>query len=189
MSKHLLSLRFQNEYESKRFSMKRNYQEEFCDALVAETRRRLFEESIPRIKKCLDLLTEDEIWYKPNANSNSVGNIILHLCGNVRQWLGTGLGKLPKVRQRDEEFSTKGGFTKKEILEKLKKLQEMSENVLSKLTPEDLLAIHDVQVYQETGLSILVHVTEHFSYHVGQITYFVKAKKDLDTEYYPEELG
>ncbi|MGK0365309.1 MAG: putative damage-inducible protein DinB [Saprospiraceae bacterium] len=169
--------------------MKRDYPVEFCDALVAETRRRLFEESIPRIEKCMDLLTEDEIWYKPNANSNSVGNIVLHLCGNVRQWIGTGLGKLPTVRQRDEEFSTKGGLTKKEILEKLKQLQKMSEDVLSKVTPKDLLAVHNVQVYQETGLSILVHVTEHFSYHVGQITFFVKAKKDLDTGYYAENLG
>lgn len=169
--------------------MKKGYPIIFCDALVAETSRRLFEEGIPRIKKCLDLLTEDEIWYKPNENSNSVGNIILHLCGNVRQWLGAGLGKLPKVRQRDEEFSTKGGFNKKEILEKLKELQEMSEKVLSKVTHEDLLTVHDVQVYQETGLSILVHVTEHFSYHVGQITYFVKAKKDADTGYYEEDLG
>lgn len=169
--------------------MKKDYPEEFCDALIAETRRRLFEESIPRIEKCLELLTEDEIWYKANANSNSVGNIILHLCGNVRQWIGAGLGKLPKVRQRDEEFSTKGGFTKKEILEKLKQVQEMSESILSKITHEDLLAIHEVQVYQESGLSILVHVTEHFSYHVGQITYFVKAKKDLDTKYYKEDLG
>jgi len=169
--------------------MKNDYPVEFCEALVAETRRRLFEEGIPRIEKCLDLLTEEEIWYKPNANSNSVGNIILHLCGNVRQWLGAGLGKLPKVRQRDEEFSTKGGFNKKEILEKLKELQEMSENILDKISPEDLLAIHEVQVYQETGLSILVHVSEHFSYHVGQITYYVKAKKDLDTGYYKEDLG
>ena len=169
--------------------MKKDYPVEFCDALVTETRRRLFGEGIPRIAKCLDVLTEEEIWLKPNENSNSVGNIILHLCGNVRQWLGAGLGKLPKVRQRDEEFSTKGGFNKKEILEKLKELQEMSESVLDKVTAEDLLTVHEVQVYQETGLSILVHVTEHFSYHVGQITYFVKAKKDLDTKYYKEDLG
>jgi len=182
-------LRFQNEYECKRFSMKRDYRIEFCAALVTETRRRLIEESIPRIEKCLGLLTEEELWYKPNANSNSVGNIILHLCGNVRQWLGAGLGNLPKIRRRDEEFSTKGGFNKKELLEKLKEVQKMSEEVLAKLTPDDLLATHEVQVYQETGLSILVHVTEHFSYHVGQITYFVKAKKDLDTGYYEENLS
>jgi uncharacterized damage-inducible protein DinB len=169
--------------------MKKDYPIRFCDALIVETSRRLFEEGIPRIKKCLNLLTEEEIWYRPNENSNSVGNIILHLCGNVRQWLGAGLGKLPKVRKRDEEFSTKGGFNKKEILEKLEKLQEMSEDILSKVTYEDLLAVHEVQVYQETGLSILMHVTEHFSYHVGQITYFVKAKKDLDTGYYEEDLG
>lgn len=169
--------------------MKKDYPIVFCDALLTETRRRLFEEGIPRIEKCLNLLTEDEIWHKPNANSNSVGNIILHLCGNVRQWIGTGLGKLPSVRQREEEFSMKGGLNRKEILEKLNKIQEMSEAVLSKITAEDLLAVHDVQVYQETGLSILVHVTEHFSYHVGQITYFVKAKKDLDTGYYSENLG
>lgn len=169
--------------------MKNDYPKTFCDALTTETRRRLFEEGIPRIKKCLDLLTIEEIWHKPNANSNSVGNIVLHLCGNVRQWIGTGLGKLPEVRQRDEEFSHSEFLTKKKLLEKLNEIQEMSEQVLAKVSSDDLLTVHKVQVYEETGLSILVHVTEHFSYHVGQITYYVKAKKDLATAYYPENLN
>jgi len=169
--------------------MKNDYSQAFCDALIKETRRRLFEEGIPRIKKCLDLLTVEEIWLKPNENSNSIGNIILHLCGNVRQWVGAGLGKLPKVRLRDEEFAHTKQLPKEKLLEKLKNLREMSEEVLAKVQPEDLLAIHQVQVYQESGLSILVHVTEHFSYHVGQITYFVKAKKNLATGYYSENLN
>jgi uncharacterized damage-inducible protein DinB len=63
------------------------------------------------------------------------------------------------------------------------------EKVLDSITSEMLLEKHKVQVYEETGLSILVHVVEHFSYHVGQITYFVKWCKDIDTKYYEEDLG
>jgi len=70
------------------------------DALIKEVKRRLFEEGVGRIKKCLEVLNEEQIWYRPNANSNSVGNLVLHLCGNVRQWILTGLGKKEDIRQR-----------------------------------------------------------------------------------------
>lgn len=69
-----------------------NYPQQFCDALLAETRRRLFGESFPRLKKCLEQLSEEEIWHRPNPHSNSVGNLVLHLCGNARQWIASGLG-------------------------------------------------------------------------------------------------
>ena len=60
--------------------------------------QRLFEESVPRLKKCLDELTEEEVWKRPNEYSNSMGNLVLHLCGNVRQWIVSGVGKLLSIR-------------------------------------------------------------------------------------------
>lgn len=159
----------------------------FRDLLVAEVRRRLINESLPRVKKCLNELTEAEIWHKPNEHSNSVGNLILHLLGNVRQWVLSGLGGQPDHRTRSLEFSEKGPVPAGELMGRLDDLMAEVEDVLDKLTPGELLQPVQVQGYQETGLSILVHVVEHFSYHTGQITYYVKWKNNMDMGYYEGE--
>ncbi len=160
------------------------YEKQFHDALIAETKRRLFDESVPRIKKCVEQLTEPEIWYRPNGHSNSIGNLILHLCGNVRQWIISGLGKAPDHRKRQTEFDERGPVPLPQLLAELDALMAEVDTVLDSLEPADLLQLHPVQVFEESGLSILVHVVEHFSYHTGQITYAVKALKDMDMGYY-----
>ena len=157
--------------------------------LVAETKRRLFTEGIPRIEQCLAELSDTDIWYRPNENSNSVGNLVLHLCGNVRQWIVAGLGEAVDTRTRDVEFAEKGPISTEVLFKMLEELENDAEAVLNNLTEEDLIKKHKVQVYQETGVSVLVHVVEHFSYHVGQITYFTKWRKNIDTGYYTEDLG
>lgn len=162
----------------------------FAQLLLAEARRRLLEESIPRLRACLERLSEEDIWYRPNARSNSVGNLVLHLAGNVRQWLGSGLGKLPDERQRSGEFSETGPLPKADLYRRLDETAALIESILDATTAEALLQTHPVQCYQENGVSILVHVIEHFSYHVGQVTYFTKARLDVDTGYYAgQNLG
>ncbi len=156
-------------------------------ALVAEFRRRVMDESVPRLKKCLAELTEAEVWQRPNPNSNAVGNLVLHLCGNARQWVLTGIGGAPDHRERQAEFDCRGGINKAELVEKLDALMLEINEFLDKITPEELLRVRPVQVYEESGLTILVHVLEHFSYHVGQATYFVKAIKDMDLAYYEDD--
>lgn len=156
-------------------------------ALVAEFRRRVMDESVPRLKKCLAELTEAEVWQRPNPNSNAVGNLVLHLCGNARQWVLTGIGGAPDHRERQTEFDCRGGISKAELVEKLDALMLEINELLDKITPEELLRVRPVQVYEESGLTILVHVLEHFSYHVGQATYFVKAIKDMDLAYYEDD--
>ncbi|WNJ16681.1 DinB family protein [Pontibacter sp. G13] len=158
--------------------------------LVEETRRRLFDESFPRAKQCLETLSESEIWASPNANTNSVGNLILHLCGNARQWIISGLGGVLDTRTRQVEFDSKGTHSRAELIQMVEDLERDLGPVLAQITPEKLIARHPVQGYEESGVSILVHVVEHFSYHVGQITHIVKALKNVDTGYYAgEDLG
>ena len=157
---------------------------QFHELLLAEVRRRLLGESVPRLKKCLGELTEEEIWRRPNEHSNSVGNLVLHLCGNVRQWLLSGLGKQPDTRHRQAEFDERGPIAVQALIGRLDELVEEVEALLGQLRPEDLLAEHPVQTFRENGVSILVHVVEHFSYHTGQVSYIVKAWKDLDLGYY-----
>ena len=161
-----------------------SFEMKFRDALVEETRRRLLEESFPRLRQCLSMLTDAEIWRRPNPHSNGVGNLVLHLCGNALQWIGAGLGGDADTRKRQEEFDEKGPLPREELLSLIQKTEDTVRRVLAQVRPEDLLKMHPVQVFEENGLSILVHVVEHFSYHVGQISYFTKALKDVDLGYY-----
>ncbi len=159
-------------------------QNAFKAVFLTEIRRRLFEESFPRLRQCLAELSEDEIWYKANDNSNAVGNLALHLCGNVRQWIVSGLGGETDNRQRDLEFLPDSRIPVKELLHLIDTTEKDAAEVLRHCTTSDLLKIRDVQIYKETGIAILIHVVEHFSYHVGQITYFVKYRRDIDMGYY-----
>ena len=147
-------------------------------------RRRLSEESVPRLKKCLAQLSEAEIWYRPNEETVSVGNLVIHLCGNVRQWLLSGLGKAPDHRKREDEFTEKGLIPTDKLIADLDAVMQDVEVLLDNLTLETLIATHSVQGFDETGIGILMHVVEHFSYHVGQVTYYVKSTKNMDMKYY-----
>ena len=153
-------------------------------ALIRECIRRLYDESLLRIRKCLGELTVEEIWARPNEQSNSVGNLVLHLAGNIRQYVIATLGRVPDVRERQAEFDTKGPLPTADLLDRLEKTMAEARTVIERLDPATLLVIHRVQGFQESGLSILVHVVEHFSYHTGQIAYIVKARKNLDLGFY-----
>jgi len=157
--------------------------------LKSEFERRIYEEGYERIVKCLSFLSEEELWARPNENTVSIGNLILHLSGNVRQWICAGLGGQEDVRERDLEFSTQGGITKSALCEKIKQTIIDAQDVIENTSLDDLAKTYAVQVYEEKGLSIVVHVIEHFSYHIGQITYAVKSQKNIDTKYYTEDLG
>ena len=152
--------------------------------LVAEFKRRVFEESYPRIIKCLQLLNEDAIWYRPNDSSNSVGNLIIHLCGNMEQWICSGLFGEMDHRQRSGEFDLRMRFSKKALLATMADVKEKVMSRINEIDEPSLKTIYDVQVFKETGCAILVHVIEHFSYQTGQIAYITKMLLDEDLAFY-----
>jgi uncharacterized damage-inducible protein DinB len=158
--------------------------DQICKEVVEEFRRRMLKESVPRLKKCLNVLTEEEIWHRPNAQTVSVGNLVLHLCGNVRQWILSGIGNQPDRRQRQKEFDEKGPILKEKLINNLDDLMMDVDRVLDGVDAAMLVEKRKVQGMDETGLGILIHVVEHFSYHVGQITYYVKTHKNMDLKYY-----
>lgn len=164
--------------------METNFKETIHTEIIKEVRRRLLEESVPRLKKCLAQLSEAEIWHRPNEETVSVGNLVIHLCGNVRQWLLSGLGKAPDHRKRDDEFTEKGPISTDKLITDLDAVMQKVETLLDNLAPEALVDKHRVQGFDETGIGILMHVVEHFSYHVGQVTYYVKSTKNVDMKYY-----
>lgn len=161
-----------------------NRADKIRDLVIADVKRSLIEESLPRIDKCLDELTIAEVWHKQNEHTNSVGNLILHLCGNVRQYVLSGIDGQEDIRERDLEFSEQGPISKKDLLVKLNKLMKEVDLALDRITADDMVREVSVQGFKENVTSILIHVTEHFSYHVGQITYYTKYIKNLDTGYY-----
>lgn len=160
------------------------------ELVIQELKRRLLKESIPRISKCLSYLNDKEIWHSPNSNSNSIGNLILHLDGNVTQWFIAPFMDIPDIRNRNLEFIPQQNISKAILLEKLNQLSEKIIDTLPYLNKEKLVRKYRVQGFEEYGLSMIVHVIEHFSYHVGQITFQTKALKNVDTGYYSEmDLG
>jgi len=164
--------------------------QQIATIFLAEIERRLFAECFPRLTKCISMLSEEQIWSRPNQISNSLGNIVLHLKGNTRQWMGTTFGGRSDDRRRAAEFSESGPLPKAHLLRMVSELQTDLEGIFKEIKQEDLLKEYDVQVYRETGLAILVHVTEHFSYHVGQATYLVKMLTGRPTGYYEgQDLG
>ena len=154
------------------------------DILVLEVIRRIVEESIPRIKQCLGLLDENEVWYKHNPNLNSPGVLILHLCGNVRQWILSGVCGLADNRQREAEFHPEIQPTKVELTAILDSLSDDLILHLPRISEEVLTEIRQVQCFEEPVLSMLIHAVEHFSYHTGQIVYYTKWIKNVDTGFY-----
>ena len=153
-------------------------------AVIAQAQVHLREQFLSRIRECVDGLSEEQVWWRPNSNSNSVGNMLLHLCGNVRQWIISGLGEAADHRIRHEEFEQRGPIPKKELMEKLESTIEEALLVLEKLDTEKLLETRRIQVYDTTRLQAILHVVEHFSGHTGQIIYVTKLLQDKDMQFY-----
>ena len=158
--------------------------EKIKDALITEVQVRLYDESLPRILKCLDQLENEQIWWRPNEASNSIGNLVLHLCGNVTQWIYSGLGGFPDNRTRQTEFDERRVLDKSELRELLVLTLDKIRPVIIHLKETELLQTRPVQTFTETGLTILIHVTEHFSYHTGQIAYITKMLSDSPLGFY-----
>ncbi|MDX2181722.1 MAG: DUF1572 family protein [Bryobacteraceae bacterium] len=137
-----------------------------------------------RIAACLDTLDEEQIWGRAGGNSNAVGNLVLHLCGNVRQWIGFGVAKLPDVRMRDREFAARGGISRADLKERLAGVIAEAAGIIRSLPPERLTETVTIQGYDLTVFEAIIHVIEHFSGHTGQIIFAAKAMTEKDFGFY-----
>lgn len=152
--------------------------------IVKEFERRIFEESYSRIFKCLSLLSEESIWFSPNNQIPSAGNLILHLCGNARQWVLSGIGGSLDNRNRDQEFVVQQNIRKSDLIFLLENLKVNLKITIHEMPEKMLSEKKIIQGFDETGFSILIHVIEHFSYHTGQITTLTKMITNKQTGYY-----
>lgn len=144
------------------------------ESLFLQTAATKLRQSTDRIGVCLGKLSDNQIWSRAHENENAVGNLVLHLTGNVRQWMVAGLGGKPDVRVRDREFSTGSGIPGAELQANLATTVEEAIAVISGLTAEQLTGIHQIQTRQVSGVEAAFSVVEHFGQHTGQIIYATK---------------
>lgn len=159
---------------------------ELAGIFLEFSRKKLLGQYWPRLKTCVESLSEDQIWWRPNDASNSVGNLLLHLNGNVTQWLVASFNRAEDQRNRPAEFSAREGITRSELLQRLSATLDEAAGVLKRLTVEELLAPYEIQGYHVRGLEAIYQVVEHFGLHYGQIAYITKLLYASDLGFYRE---
>ena len=157
---------------------------EIGQVFIASARAYFAQDYLPKIERCLDQLTDEQIWWRGNESSNSIGNLLLHLSGNVRQWIISGLGGAPDHRHRDSEFAQREGIPRAELLSILRNSLDEVDQVLSRFDASTLLDAKKIQKSDVTALEAIFHVTEHFSMHTGQIILLTKLLTAHDLQFY-----
>jgi hypothetical protein len=150
------------------------------------SRHKLLDQYWPRLRKCVEPLADGQVWWRPNDSSNSIGNLILHLNGNVRQWLVASFNRLEDSRDRPAEFNQRESISTSDLLDRLGATMREAAEALEKLTLDDLVAPYEIQGYHVTGLDAVYQVVEHFGLHYGQIAYIAKAQSGGDLGFYTE---
>jgi len=154
--------------------------EEFLEA----SRVFLKDDFLPKAKHCVEAMSDEDLWWRPNEQSNSVGNLILHLCGNMNQWIVNSMGGGQFKRDRDREFSERRVVPKVELIARIDGTVNRVVEVLEGLPQTGLLEHFPVQTYTTSRLQAIYHVVEHFSYHLGQILYIYKLRTGADPGFY-----
>jgi hypothetical protein len=130
--------------------------------------------ALARIKHCLDQLTDEQVWWRARPDLNSIGNLILHLCGNVQQWVVVGLGGGTDHRNRPSEFAERGPIPKAELMRRLNGVVNDAGKVLKRQTAKELLAVRRIQGEDVTGLAALFNSVPHFRGHTQEIIYMTR---------------
>jgi hypothetical protein len=142
-----------------------------------------------RIEACVQNLTPEQVWMRGNTSQNAVGNLLLHLNGNVRQWILHGVGGQPDVRDRDAEFAAEGEFRAPELLARLRTTVQEAVALFRALPHERLMERLRIQGYEVTVLAAIYHVVEHFAGHTFQIIYMTKLCVGEDLGFYAHLSG
>jgi uncharacterized damage-inducible protein DinB len=156
------------------------------DPLAAYAATKLWDH-LSQIERCAGLLSDRQLWFRPNENSNSIANLLLHLRGNVGQWVLSGIGGRPCDRDRPGEFARREGPTKDDLVRPLQEVVRASCELLGCAAGPRLQAEYTIQGYQVTGYEAVLHVVEHFAFHTGQIVSITKWLLDVDLSLYDDQ--
>jgi len=150
--------------------------------LFLEYSERKLVESTKKLTTCLDRLTEEQIWKRGGTHENAVGNLVLHLCGNMRQWIIHGVGQASDVRERDAEFVAMGGLGRAELITLFTETVEEAKGVIASLPRERLAEITTPQERTVSVLGAIYQVVGHVQEHVGQIILLTKQMVGTDLD-------
>jgi uncharacterized damage-inducible protein DinB len=160
-----------------------------ASVFLDESRRYFLADYFPKIERCVERLTDAQVWWRANEESNSVGNLLLHLEGNARQWIVCGVGGASDKRDRDREFDERERLPRERLLSALRATLEEVDGVLARLDPTALLESRNIQGLDVTVLAAVFHVVEHFSMHTGQIILLTKQFASGDLAFYEFDEG
>jgi uncharacterized damage-inducible protein DinB len=161
-----------NQPESERVDVSR--------AFLETSRSLIATDYLPKIERCLEQLTDEDVWWRANDASNSIGNLLLHLRGNITQWIIGGVGGQTRVRHRQQEFDERTRIPADELIASLRAAVEEADAVIRDFDANALLSRRQIQDYEVTVLEAIYHVVEHFSMHTGQIILLTKARTGAD---------
>ena len=157
--------------------------DEFRKSYIDWCRFRLMNQYWPRVERCVAELSQEEIWWRQHESNNSVGNLILHLTGNLRQFILSGVEGAKDTRDKDQEFAERENLPKEELIRGLKDALLATDETLSRLDPSRLLESTNVQNRSRAIFEVLAVVVEHFAMHCGQIIYITKLKRGTDLKF------
>jgi uncharacterized damage-inducible protein DinB len=147
-------------------------------AVIDEVRDRLARGFPEQVRACLDALSDEQVWWRPNAQSNSVGNLVLHLCGSTRHFLGRAVGGTDYRRDRPAEFAEKGPIARERLRAVFDETVAETDAVLAALPPSRLMEVTDRAGDPFTVLNLLLRTSHHWAVHVGQMVYTAKALRE-----------
>ncbi len=142
------------------------------------------EESLRMIRLAFEKVEDDLVWKRPIPKGMSLGNQILHICGNMTQYVIASLGEQEDNRQRAKEFDADLGYNTIQLLEKLTSVVAEAKEIIVTTSQEKFVKIRDVQGFSLSGIGVLLHAVEHFSYHTGQIAFWIKQETQEDLGFY-----
>jgi Protein of unknown function (DUF1572) len=131
-----------------------------------------------QIRLCVEELSEEQLWWRPNAQSNSVGNLVLHVCGAVLHFLCRGVGGLEYERDRAAEFAAGGSIPKQQLLATLDEMVEKANETFAALNASRLGEPSTEPAYYSIIFEDLFGVAVHLATHTGQIVYVTKMLKE-----------
>ena len=158
-------------------------------AFLRQSREYLTGHHLPKIQAALERVDDAGLWWRPNPASNSLGNLLLHLAGNLREWVVSGVGGAPDRRDRAAEFAAAGEPGRAELLASLTEAVLDADAVLARTDPDSLGERRQIQGRDVAVLEAIYHAVEHFAMHTGQILYLVKLRTGHDLGFYRMEDG
>jgi uncharacterized damage-inducible protein DinB len=147
-------------------------------AFIAQSRRFLSDDYLPKIERCLDALSEEDVWWRANESSNSIGNLQLHLAGSTRAWIVGVAGGSPSPRDRQREFDERERIPRAELIARLRQTLADADEALARLDAGTLLERRQARDEEVTVLLAIYHAVEHFSMHTGQIIMLAKMRSE-----------